>query len=243
MNLVITMAGAGRRFRDAGYDQPKFAIRVKGRSLFTWAMQSLDAFLTPAVRAIFVARAGDAAADFVAGEMAAWPGVEARLVELDHITDGQATTALIAAAHWDEAAPLLIYNIDTHVNPRHLRPQMIAGEGWIPCFRAAGEHWSFVRTDAHGRALEVAEKRRISDLASIGLYWFASAALFARAYAETYESAGAAPELAERYVAPVYNALIAEGRAVTVTEVPAEAVVPLGTPAEVRRFEAECAAR
>ena len=237
MNLVITMAGRGARFLDAGYEAPKFAIPVKGRTLFSWAMHSLDAFLESGVRAIFVARAGDRAGELLAREMAAWPGVTPRLIALEQATDGQATSALMARAQWDDHEPLLIYNIDTHVDARHLRPEMIAGEGWIPCFRAPGDHWSFVRTDGKGRALEVAEKRRISPLASIGLYWFASADLFARAYRQTYESGSAAPDLPERYVAPVYNALIAEGRRVTVTEIPAHAVVPLGTPADVRSFE------
>ena len=44
MNIVITMAGSGSRFKKAGYAQPKYMIKVKGRTLFEWSMESLSAF-------------------------------------------------------------------------------------------------------------------------------------------------------------------------------------------------------
>ena len=232
------MAGFGRRFRDAGYEEPKYRVQVRERTLFSWALSSLSAFLGPGARAIFVVRTEERAGNFIAAEMAAWPGVETALVELVTPTDGQASTALAAHAVWEPAAPLAIYNIDTHVTPGALRPAMAAGDGWIPCFRAAGTHWSFVRTGTGGDAVEVREKVRVSDLATIGLYWFASADLFARAYRHHY-GGGGAPEAGERYVAPIYNTLIGDGARVTVSEIPAEAVVALGTPEDVARF-AEC---
>lgn len=34
MNIVITMAGLGMRFKKAGYETPKYKIEVKGKTLF-----------------------------------------------------------------------------------------------------------------------------------------------------------------------------------------------------------------
>jgi dTDP-glucose pyrophosphorylase len=234
LNVVITMAGFGQRFRDAGYREPKYRVAVRGRTLFSWAISSLADFLGPGTRTIFVCRAEDQAQDFIAAEMAAYPGTETHVIALDRPTDGQATSALAAAPVWHAAAPLAIYNIDTHVRPGAMRPDMAAGDGWIPCFRAPGEHWSFVRTDSRGDALEVREKQRISDLATLGLYWFSSAAIFADAYRRHFSSGGL--EAGERYIAPIYNTLIADGRRVSVSDVPADAVVALGTPEDVARF-------
>ena len=51
---LITMAGRGQRFRDAGYDVPKFAIEVHGRSLFAWSLMSLSSWLLAGARVVFV---------------------------------------------------------------------------------------------------------------------------------------------------------------------------------------------
>lgn len=101
------------------------------------------------------------------------------------------------------------------MQPGLLQPGQGAGDGWIPCFRAPGDRWSFVRCGANRRAEEVRGKNRISELATVGFCWFSSAA---------------------RYVAPLYKQLIAEALEVTATEIPFGSVTPLGTPDEVSLF-------
>jgi len=39
--FVIPMAGKGQRFIDAGYNIPKYMIKVNGKELFDWALESL----------------------------------------------------------------------------------------------------------------------------------------------------------------------------------------------------------
>jgi dTDP-glucose pyrophosphorylase len=236
MNIVITMAGSGERFRRAGYDQPKFMLKAKGRTLFRWSMASLENFFPLCRRLIFIVREEDDVDSFIASELAEWRTPPPTLVPLTQQTDGQATSALRAQKAWDPDLPVLIYNIDTHVEPRFIMPDAIRGEGWIPCFRASGTHWSFVRVDPNGRASEVREKERISELASIGLYWFGSGRLYEWAYEEHFH-AKQGMGMSERYIAPMYNELIAAGHEVTVSEIPASAVVPLGTPDEFNRFD------
>jgi len=230
--LVITMAGFGSRFRQAGYDMPKYMIEAGGATLFDWSMRSLSAFIEAGSSFIFVVRKADEAASFIRKQARANGISSYRLLELDTPTDGQATTARIAMEYVPREIPLAIFNIDTGVTPYLLRPELAGGDGWIPCFRAPGEGWSFVRTDEQGSAVEVREKKRISELATIGFYWFASAALYSSAY-DAYYSFGGREERGERYVAPLYNQLIAEGSRVLVSVIPFEAVTPLGTPEEV----------
>ncbi len=47
MTIVITMAGSGTRFKNAGYSMPKYQITVHGKTLFEWSMESLAAFRRP----------------------------------------------------------------------------------------------------------------------------------------------------------------------------------------------------
>jgi dTDP-glucose pyrophosphorylase len=237
-SIVITMAGLGKRFRDAGYDCPKYCIEVHGKTLFAWSMISLRDFIQAGAGFVFVCRDEDDAKAFIERECEALGIRHHRIVGLDHLTDGQATSAMLAgAALADPGEDFLIYNIDTFVDPRHLRRGDIRGAGWIPCFPGEGEGWSFARTDVDGRVVELREKKRISPHATLGLYWFSSFDRYRTAYEEYYRDAQRM-ERGEKYVAPLYNHLIDNGEPVYIQEVPVEAVIPLGTPAEVDRFRA-----
>lgn len=236
--VVVTMAGAGARFRAAGYDRPKFAIAVHGRTLLDWSLQSLSRFAAAGARAIFVARAADDPVAAIARACFASGFADWTVVTLDEPTDGQATTVLAAEpALADPADRLLVWNVDTLVRPWALDPADFAGDGWLPCFPGAGDAWSFAGGDAEGRVREVREKRRISDDATIGLYGFSGFRAFRAAYAATYP-AGAPREAGECFVAPMYNAMIAQGADVRLSRLPAAAVVPLGTPDELAAFAA-----
>lgn len=230
---VITMAGFGRRFLEAGYADPKYRIYAHGRSLFDWSLLSLKQFIEEGTRFVFVVRAADNAAKFVVDHAAALGIADPAIIELDDPTDGQATTAMRAEpAITAYGEPMLIYNIDTFVHPRSLPASAPRGDGWIPCFPARGDHWSFADAGPDGRVNQVREKVRISEHATVGLYWFSSFDV----YREAYQSAGSAEEGGERYVAPLYNQLIAAGRPVYVHQIPLKDVVPLGLPAEVEQF-------
>lgn len=228
------MAGRGSRFLKQGYNQPKFMIEVKGKTLFQWSMNSLDNFSANASWH-FVTLKGHEASAFI-GQQCSKLGIkEYSVTELTDLTSGQAESAIAAFDKCDLNAPCLIYNIDTHVSPEALLPEDIKGEGWVPCFDMPGDHWSFVKLGPDGCAVEVREKKRISNMCSIGLYWFATPHLFLDAYNSIYVE-GAQLEAGETYIAPLYNQLIDDGRCVSASMIPADAVIPLGTPEEVSLF-------
>lgn len=230
--IVITMAGLGSRFRNAGYAMPKYQIPVHRRTLFAWSIGSLTNFIEAGWPFVFVVLKGDNATPFIADECRALGIKDFDVVELDALTDGQATSATCAmSAIPDHTVPIGIYNIDTFVEPEYLQPADMRGAGWIPCFPGQGDKWSFVRAKPDGLALEVREKIRISNHATVGFYAFDSAAR----YLECYRSARQL-EAGERYVAPLYNHLIANGEQVYISQIPASAVHPLGVPEDVELF-------
>lgn len=244
--IVITMAGFGSRFRKAGYTQPKYQIRAHGHSLFEWSMLSLDQFRQAGWQFHFILREAEGTADWVRAECATLDISDPRITALEQPTDGQATTALLVGPELkDRNAGFLVYNIDTFVEPGALDPARISGcDGWIPCADLPGDAWSFARvepvTDAHGtprlRAVELREKRRISNHATIGLYHFASFACYRKAY-DAFYADPANLEAGERYIAPVYNQMIKDGRDLWIEDVPASQFHALGTPADVDAFQ------
>jgi NDP-sugar pyrophosphorylase family protein len=236
-NIVITMAGRGSRFYEAGYTVPKYAIEAHGRTLFDWSMLSLKNFIDAGSRIVFVCLKENDSAAFVRARCAALGLHDVHVVELDEVTDGQATSAYVSRHLWLPGAPLLVYNIDTYINPRALAPADIApgSDGWIPCFQVPGEHWSFVGTGPDGWAREVAEKKRISGNASVGLYWFRDADAYVSAY-DGFFAAGNGLVKGERYIAPMYAQMIAQGKKVSISDLPVADVHVLGTPAELQVF-------
>lgn len=237
MALVVTMAGAGSRFRAAGYDCPKYMIETRGKTLFEWSMESLEDYLAHASRCIFVVKAEDGSSDFIRSKCTDLGISNPELLELDAPTDGQATTCYLATETCRPSEPLMVYNIDTYVERGGLLFSDIAGDGHIPCFKAPGDHWSFARTDAAGRVVEVREKKRVSDNCTLGAYYFSSVRLFRDLYRRYYADEKNL-ERGEKYIAPLYNRMIEEGLPVTISDVPAEKVHVLGTPAELDEFVA-----
>jgi hypothetical protein len=233
--VAITMAGLGSRFVKAGYTRPKYEIEALGLPLFDWSMLSLEAFRTRGWRFRFAAREADAEG-FIRARCAARGISDCDVLTVAALTDGQATTALFLAEAAPQDEPFAIYNIDTFVRPGAMvPPDPEACAGWVPCFPAPGEGWSFARCDAAGDVVELREKVRISDHATVGLYWFDSAARYVAAYREYYGVEGR-EEKGERYVAPLYNQLIGEGHRVRIADVALEDVGMLGTPDQVRAF-------
>lgn len=238
MTIVITMAGLGSRFAKAGYTVPKYMIEAKGKTLFDWSMDSLKGYHKADTEYIFIVRREDQAEDFIVSHCQAAHIANRKIVEIDGLTDGQATTAMLAAPYWKKDSELMIYNIDTFVESYELKAEDIAGDGYIPCFHAAGDHWSFVKLDENQRAVEVREKVRISDNCTLGAYYFKSCKLYEDLYKEYYSNEDHL-EKGEKYVAPLYNFMINKGLDVRISIIDFGKVHVLGTPEELEIFKRE----
>lgn len=234
MNIVIPMAGRGKRFADAGYAKPKPLIDVRGRPMYAWAVDGLP--LKLARRLIFLCLEEHLADGQLERNInSLYFNLRPIIMPVCEVTQGQACTVLLARELINNDDPLLIYNADTYC-PTTLG-RMIARDGEcdgiLDIFSAPGDKWSFVRIDDRGRVLETAEKKRISEWASTGLYWFRRGRDFvthADAMIRDDERSNN-----EFYVAPVYNRLIATGLRVYANIV--DEIWVLGTPEDLANFE------
>lgn len=237
MNIIITMAGLGSRFRKAGYTVPKYMVEVKGKTLFEWSMLSLKELNEQEnVKYIFIVRKEDNSSEFIKKEMEKFDVKDVHVIEIDELTDGQATTAMLAKPYWNEQEEMVVYNIDTYVEPYVIKYADFKGDGFIPCFDAPGDHWSFVKTDDNNKAIEVREKTRISNHCTIGLYYFKNCKLYEELYQEYYKD-DTHLEKNEKYIAPLYNYMIEKEMEVYISDLAKDKVHVLGTPEEVEEFK------
>ena len=232
MLLLITAAGLGSRFQRQGLTTPKPLIRVQGRTLLEHTLSSFE--LTPADHLLIAVQRIHRIPEQLDGRLRHnHPGVTLEWLELDGVLPGQLATAVAALESSGSVAdnPLLIHNCDTGFAWQEtLRPAAEA-YGTMAVFPAEGEHWSFGQPDPAdpGRAIAIAEKRRISDLASIGLYGFRSCREF---LSDAREQLAAANTVAgEHYVAPLLHTALERGATVLLPRV--QGVRLYGTPEEL----------
>lgn len=238
IDIVITMGGLGSRFRKAGYTVPKYMIEAKGRTLFEWSMISLEGYMDRADKYVFIAMKDENndVEGFIRSKCEELSIMDPKVILLDYLTDGQATTAMLADKYWEREHALLIYNIDTYVEAGEMNSAELKGDGFIPCFQAEGDHWSFVRLDDTGRVAEIKEKKRISNYCTLGAYYFRTCALYEDLYNEYYQNKDRELVNGEKYVAPLYDYLLSKGGDIYISDISPEKVHVLGTPEELQAF-------
>ena len=235
MNFLITMAGEGRRFREAGYELPKMLIQAKGKTLLEWSIDSLP--LNLCSRLIFVAQQKHEDEHQLSEKINAIyrnrvPSLQFQFI--DKLTRGQSETACLAKHLVDHSQPLLIFNIDTQFYSSTLEKNLLRKDvhGVLGAFYSTEARFSFAALGEDGFVTKTAEKEVISSNALTGLYHFThpedffDAAEFAFSNNETTKG--------EFYIAPLYNHLIKKGRRLIVDV--ADEVNILGTPEELDIF-------
>lgn len=234
MIAVMPMAGRGSRFADIGIATPKPLIDVRGRPMYSWAMDSLPLGLVEKVVFVCLREHLDQC-NLQEDIENRYADLNPVIIGLDEVTEGQACTVLVARDHIDNDKPLLIYNADTYcrTNLEQTLPALQAkADGLLSVFQAPGDKWSFARTNDEGRVVETAEKKRISQWACTGLYHFSRGSDFVRHADEMIAENQRTNK--EFYVAPLYNRLIADGANIRIDE--ALEVWVLGTPEDLEHF-------
>lgn len=243
--FVFPMAGQSSRFTAAGYEKPKFMLRIGDRTVFDYAIGGFSRYFS-SDRFCFIHVRGQADPDFIRARCRA-AGLDddsVLIVPLQAPTDGQARTVVDGLRQIDVSRdePLTIFNIDTfYTDFSHPElPLDETTEGYLDVFVAEGTHWSFVepetRDGSGGIARRVVEKVRISDLCSTGLYHFRSAGGLFDAFDVVADLPAERLQGGERYIAPLYQRIIERGGTVRYRIVPREQVAFCGTPDEYRAY-------
>lgn len=230
--IVIPMAGEGKRFKKAGYKLPKALIPILGRPMIDWAMESLNLDSSQVIFIVLKKHIKDYQINkYLQGKF----GEETEVIGIDKVTKGQAETVLKAKKFIDNDKELIIFNCDTYFkcDLEGAISKFPNASGFIPVFKDTAPKWSFVKINSRGWAIETAEKKPISDNATVGLYHFRHGNLFVE---KTEEMIARNQRIKnEFYVIPVYNRLIDDGHEIRIVN--SEFVWVLGTPEDKRNFE------
>lgn len=231
LNILIPMAGAGSRFAQAGYTFPKPLIEVRGKPMIQVVVENLNI----EANYIFVCQREHYEKydlENVLSKIA--PGC--KIVQTDGMTEGAACTALLAKEHIDSDAPLFFANSDQFVewNSNECMYAFKADtiDGGILTFKANHPKWSYAKVGEDGFVSEVAEKKVISDQATVGFYYWQHGSDFVK-YAEQMIAKNIRVN-GEFYVAPVFNQAIEDGKKIRIKQI--DGMHGIGTPEDLNAF-------
>jgi dTDP-glucose pyrophosphorylase len=232
MLLIIPLAGRGSRYTDAGYTTPKPLIEINGKPMLYHAFQSVKDVGYEKV--IFIALKEHELTYGVSKLIKEQIVADFELVLLDDVTEGQLCTVLTASHFFKPNQPILIAAADSYIESNIAEEVKTSkADGIISVINLPGEQWSFAKTDEEGKVTEVAEKTRISNHASTGIYYFNETKRFeqhAKVLLQQKETTKG-----EYYIMPLYNKLITEGAQIELSH--AKSMWDMGTPESKQKFE------
>ncbi|MGB0177515.1 MAG: glycosyltransferase family 2 protein [Owenweeksia sp.] len=234
MIVVVPMAGRGSRYANRGYETPKPLIEVAGKPMLEHALRSLEDVDFTTI--VFVALREHEEQFGFSSWLKERFGDAMKLVLLDDVTEGQLCTVLEASPYIPDSEDVLVISSDTYIKSAigsHIKEKEGEVKGIISVIDLPGDRWSFARTDADGRVVEVAEKNRISNHASTGIYYFSSGRELKEMGQEMIN--GDERTLNEFYVIPLYQKMIARGMEIRISE--ADEMWDMGTPEAKLEFE------
>ncbi len=236
LNIVVPMAGMGKKFQEAGYAFPKPLIDIKGKPMIEVVARNLKP--KGDHRFVFVCNREQYEKYDLYNILKNATDNQFEVVLLHGATEGAAATVLCAAQYIDADDELVIANADQYIDVSmddflaYARKKGL--DGLIMTFKASHPKWSYARTDDSGKVTETAEKRVISDNATVGVYYYKHGRDFVAAAQEMIHKNIRTNN--EFYVCPVYNELILRDKAIGVYPIDTETMHSLGTPEDLTVF-------
>lgn len=231
MNVLIPMAGAGSRFAQAGYTFPKPLIEVNGKPMIQVVVNNLNVeshFIFIVQKEHYEKYNLQSVLSLIA------PGCD--IIQVDGLTEGAACTTLLAKELINNDEPLLMANSDQFVewNSNECLYAFTADniDGGIVTFNSTHPKWSYAKLGEDGFVSQVAEKNPISDLATVGIYYWNRGSDYVK-YAEQMIEKNIRTNN-EFYVCPVFNEAIQDGKKIRVKNI--DKMWGIGTPEDLNYF-------
>jgi len=231
LNVLIPMAGSGSRFKEAGYTFPKPLIDINNKPMIQVVVENLNVD----ANFIFVVQK-EHRQKYNLDSLLNLISPNCKIVETDGITQGAACTALLAKEYINNDSPLFFANSDQYVEwdstEFMYKMNESDADGGIVTFESTHPKWSFVRLNENNNVIEVAEKNPISNIATVGFYYWKNGSDFVK-YAEQMIEKNIRVNN-EFYVCPVFNEAIKDGK--KIKNFNAEKMYGLGTPEDLKNF-------
>ncbi len=236
LNIVIPLSGEGTSFQTAGYTFPKPLIDIKGKPMIQVVIENIR----PKFKHKFILICKKEHYDKYSLSQIFNNATKGNYetIQLFAPTQGAACTVLTAVDIINNEDELIVANgdqiIDVDINKFINFARKSKADGVILTFSSQHPRWSYARVGKKNVVLEVAEKKVISDKATVGIYYFKKGSYFVQAAFSMIDKNIRLNN--DFYVCPVFNELILEGKKVISWEIKQEQMHGLGTPEDLNLF-------
>ena len=228
LNIVIPMAGEGSRFVNAGYTFPKPMIEIHQKPMIQLIVESLGL----KGNFIFIVRE-DHIKKYNIKSLLQIISPNCKIIVIDKLTEGAACTVLLAKKYINNKNPLVIANSDQFIewSPSKVMYNFSSKkiDGGILTFDSIHPKWSYAKLGKDQVVTEVAEKKVISNHATVGVYYWRNGNDFVK-YAERMIKKNIRVNN-EFYVCPVFNQAILDKKIIKTHNV--DGMWGLGTPEDL----------
>ena len=225
------MAGASGNFQEAGIAYPTPLIKVNGQLMIQTVVSNLNIEGTY----FFLVQKSDYE-KYNLKNLLEGISSNCKVIQIDHMTEGAACTVLKALKYIDNNEPLLIANSDQYIKWNSVETisffNQKGTDGGILTFESLNPKHSFVKIGKNDVIKEVAEKKPISNSATVGIYYWKKGSDFV-----FYANQMIKKDIRTNnqfYVCPVYNEAINDGKMIKASSV--DEMWGLGTPEELNTF-------
>ena len=235
MNIVMPMAGLGSRFKSDFYKTIKPLIPIGGKPMIHEVLKSLKL----SGKYHFIIRKDQYTPQLTYVLKKLIP--DCNLIYVNKLTDGPASTCLMARNLIDSDEQLIIANSDQVLWwNSDLFQELIKctdSDGLVVTYDSNSPKNSYARIDKDGFVLEITEKVVISDLALVGIHYWKRGRDFVSSANQMINDKK--KSLGEYYVGPTYNYLISSSGKVRVFRISKNEYYPIGTPRDLVKYEGQ----
>jgi NDP-sugar pyrophosphorylase family protein len=224
MNILMPMAGAGKRFN--GLCKP--LVEIHGIPLFQRALECLgfkgDNHIFITQKEIYDKFDFDSL------------NLKNEVIALTEVLSGGAVCSVLQAKNLiNSDTPLLVMVSDTLFVWDHIKFLELAAsdvDGIAPIIDMNGPQYSYAKINPEGFVEQIAEKVQISNHGTTGAYFWKRGKDFVRC-AESMMAKNIRTNN-EFYIAPVFNEIIEEGG--KIISYPIQEIYPIGTPSDLKAY-------
>lgn len=241
MNIVIPMAGLGSRFPKEIYKESKPMIPV-GKNRETMIECAIESLGFDGLEASYFFIVNKEIYTDVVRILKEFMGVSYHVIPIDYITEGPASSVLIAKEFINNDKPLIVTNCDQIMEWNTLRFKKVIKDnnrtrkfdGIVVTYNVQTEKNSYVKVDDFGFATEFAEKKIISQDSLNGIhYWLRGSDFVYSAESMIKKNIRVNNEF---YIAPTYNELVQIGKKIVPYRIRTDEHWAVGTPEDLQKY-------
>jgi NDP-sugar pyrophosphorylase family protein len=246
MNIVIPMVGMGKRFSDAGFVEPKPLIKVNGKEIVRWSIESLNLD----GKYIFITRKYENKDFNIQLEKVIKRCIpDSLIISIDYLTEGATQSVLLAEQFINNKENLIVTNCDQFLTWDYDKSNFLELiknneiDGCVTTYNHISKEniiigdktpYSFIKIDENNKAIKLSEKIAISKNMLNGIHYWKNGNDFVRSANNMINKNIRYNN--EFYVSLTYNELIEENKVIKHYHMSDGSFMSLGTPEDIKIF-------